>query len=68
MSGLFGPLVSPDMLSCEGKQSQMPCSLDCNGQTALVLGARTRLPPGFDLALFRQKPAERAKVLVVNLL
>jgi hypothetical protein len=56
------------MLGCEGKQSQMSCSLDCNGETALVLGARTRLAAGFDLASLGKKTTQRTDVFVVDFL
>jgi hypothetical protein len=56
------------MLGCEGKQRQMPCSLDGNCQAALVLGASTRLSSGFDLSPFRKISTQGANVFVINLL
>jgi len=55
---MFQPgLVAPDVLSREGKNGQVPSSLDRDGKPALMFGAGASLAAGLDLASLCQKPA-----------
>jgi hypothetical protein len=50
--------VLADVLSRERKEGEVSRALDGDGQPALVLGARSRLPAASDFASISQEAAE----------
>jgi hypothetical protein len=58
--------VLADVLCRERKKGEVSRALDGDGQSALVLGARSSLPAVFDLATICQEAAERRDILVVD--
>lgn len=59
-------LITPDLLGGEGEKSQMPGSLDSDGQAPLMPGAGSGLAPGLDLASIGEETAQGRHILVVN--
>ena len=58
-------VVKPDLVP-GGKRQQrnVPCLLDGAGQAALVRGAYTGEPPGYDLAALGHKPLQQTDIAV----
>jgi hypothetical protein len=59
-------LVASDVLSSEGEQGQVSCSLDGYSQPALMLGACACLASASDLATISQIATQSSHVLVVD--
>jgi hypothetical protein len=53
-------------LSGVRKQRQMPGSLNCNSNCALVFGAHAGLPARANLTIFRDEAAQHLNLLVVD--
>ena len=61
-----GSLVAADMLGGEGQQGDMACTLDSDGQPALVLGASASLSTRLDLAPVSDVPPQYVYLLVAD--
>ncbi len=55
-----------DVFRCVRQHSQVPRSLECRCQPALVLRARARLAARLDACAIREEPAQPHRVLVVD--
>jgi hypothetical protein len=59
-------LIATNVFGRKGQQGQVPGSFDCDGQPALMFGARTCLATGSDLAAIGQETPQRPHILIVD--